>query len=103
MEILKTGKMAREILDSFEMTQSTHLNDRAHLIQACRSPPQWSVEDYSSACFIVRDASRAVCFQVAANCFEPHDVCAVDGDVGSVAKGSVLVRVSLISSRHARL
>jgi hypothetical protein len=30
----ETAKMAREILDTFEMTQSAHLNDRAHLLQA---------------------------------------------------------------------
>ena len=30
----ETAKMARDILVTFEMTQSAHLNDRAHLLQA---------------------------------------------------------------------
>ena len=32
----QTAKMARDILDSFEMTQLAHLSDRAHLMQALR-------------------------------------------------------------------
>jgi hypothetical protein len=30
----QTAKMARDILASFEMAQSAHLNDRVHLLQA---------------------------------------------------------------------
>ena len=30
----QTAKTAREILDTFEMAQSAHLNDRAHLLLA---------------------------------------------------------------------
>jgi hypothetical protein len=30
----QTAKMASEILDTFEMAQSAHLNDRAHLLLA---------------------------------------------------------------------
>jgi hypothetical protein len=30
----RTAGVARDILDSFEMMQSKHLNDRAHLLQA---------------------------------------------------------------------
>jgi hypothetical protein len=32
----RTARMARDILDTFEMAQSKHLNDRAHLLQALR-------------------------------------------------------------------
>jgi hypothetical protein len=32
----QTAKMARVILETFEMSQSAHLNDRAHLLQALR-------------------------------------------------------------------
>jgi hypothetical protein len=32
----ETVKMARDILATFEMSQSAHLNDRAHLLQALR-------------------------------------------------------------------
>jgi hypothetical protein len=32
----QTAKMARDLLASFEMAQSAHLNDRAHLLQALR-------------------------------------------------------------------
>jgi hypothetical protein len=32
----ETAKMARDILATFEMSQSAHLNDRAHLLQALR-------------------------------------------------------------------
>jgi len=35
----RTAKMARDILASFEMAQSTHLNDRAHLLQALLEIP----------------------------------------------------------------
>jgi hypothetical protein len=30
----QTAKMARDLLDTFEMAQSAHLNDRAHLLIA---------------------------------------------------------------------
>jgi hypothetical protein len=33
----QTAKMARDILESFEMAQSAHLNDRVHLLQALRA------------------------------------------------------------------
>jgi DNA repair protein RadC len=36
----RTTQMARDLLDSFEMAQSAHLNDRAHLLQALRAQPQ---------------------------------------------------------------
>jgi len=32
----ETAKMARFTLETFEMSQSTHLNDRAHLLLALR-------------------------------------------------------------------
>ena len=32
----RTAQMARDILATFEMSESTHLNDRAHLLQALR-------------------------------------------------------------------
>jgi hypothetical protein len=32
----QTAKMARDLLESFEMAQSAHLNDRAHLLLALR-------------------------------------------------------------------
>jgi hypothetical protein len=32
----RTARMARDILDTFEMAQSKHLNDRARLLQALR-------------------------------------------------------------------
>jgi hypothetical protein len=32
----ETAKMARFTLETFEMSQSMHLNDRAHLLQALR-------------------------------------------------------------------
>jgi hypothetical protein len=32
----RTAQMARDILDTFEMAQSKHLNDRAHFLQALR-------------------------------------------------------------------
>jgi hypothetical protein len=33
----QTANIGRDLLTSFEMTQSAHLNDRAHLLQALRA------------------------------------------------------------------
>jgi hypothetical protein len=35
-DVALNAKMARDILETFEMTQSAHLNDRAHLLLALR-------------------------------------------------------------------